>query len=302
MNAYRPSTSLDLFSTLHNDHCLAIDLSQQKPIFSLLPPQIPSPPTSNPYHLHSIRGGANPTHRWSARSLELSAPRLPCPRRLLAHSPAPEFLRLPIYRLHREILAQAAAGAAHRLFDFDPRTACVRGLPPGTGAASRLCAAPIAVPVGHRRAAPIAWAPRATFQFQVTYDKQSPLSSSFSGRFRRVRPPTTTTTLSHIFTTPPALKKPAYMLCAQVSGLCAFAASSLSPCARARIAQPRQAASTRATRTVPRPDIPPDTHARAAIHKSTQRGPRRPLQAEPPPSSLSSHKHIKTSSFIPPIL
>ena len=138
-------SSFNIFS-LHNDHCLAIDLSQQKPIFSLLPPQIPSPPTSNPYHLRSIRGGANPTHRWSARSLELSAPRLPCPRRLLAHSPAPEFLRLPIYRLHREILAQAAAGAAHRLFDFDPRTACVRGLPPGTGAASRLCAAPIAVP------------------------------------------------------------------------------------------------------------------------------------------------------------
>ena len=103
-------------------------------------------PTSNPYHLRSIRGGANPTTRWSARSLELSTPRLPCPRRLLAHSPAPESLRLPIYRLHREILAQAAAGAAHRLFDFDPRTACVRGLPPGTGAASRLCAAPIAVP------------------------------------------------------------------------------------------------------------------------------------------------------------
>ena len=103
-------------------------------------------PTSKPYHLRSIRGGANPTTRWSARSLELSTPRLPCPRRLLAHSPAPEFLRLPIYRLHREILAQAAAGAAHRLFDFDPRTACVRGLPPGIGAASRLCAAPIAVP------------------------------------------------------------------------------------------------------------------------------------------------------------
>ena len=103
-------------------------------------------PTSKPYHLRSIRGGANPTTRWSARSLELSATRLPCPRRLLAHSPAPESLRLPIYRLHREILAQAAAGAAHRLFDFDPRTACVRGLPPGIGAASRLCAAPIAVP------------------------------------------------------------------------------------------------------------------------------------------------------------
>ena len=105
-----------------------------------------SPTHLKPYHLRSIRGGANPTTRWSARSLELSAPRLPCPRRLLAHSPAPEFLRLPIYRLHREILAQAAAGAAHRLFDFDPRTACVRGLPPGIGAASRLCAAPIAVP------------------------------------------------------------------------------------------------------------------------------------------------------------
>ena len=79
MNAYRPSTSLDLFSTLHNDHCLAIDLSQQKPIFSLLPPQIPSPPTSNPYHLHSIRGGANPT-QGGARA-HLNSPRLVCPAR-----------------------------------------------------------------------------------------------------------------------------------------------------------------------------------------------------------------------------
>ena len=126
-------------------------------------------PTSKPYHLRSIRGGANPTTRWSARSLELSATRLPCPRRLLAHSPAPEFLRLPIYRLHREILAQAAAGAAHRLFDFDPRTACVRGLPPGTGAASRLCAAPIAVPVGHRRPRPCRCVPHSALQINLAH-------------------------------------------------------------------------------------------------------------------------------------
>ena len=144
---FHSSFNINIFS-LHNDQSNASPSTSPNknpfsPSFHLkFLPQ----PTSKPYHLRSIRGGANPTTRWSARSLELSATRLPCPRRLLAHSPAPELPLLPIYRLRRESLAQAAAGAAHRLSGFIPAAACVRGLPPATGAASRLSAALVAVP------------------------------------------------------------------------------------------------------------------------------------------------------------